>query len=229
MSENATRISDGERIKIGTCESMYYLRFDQRGDVQYPWPTLSDDPEQLDPFLYRFPDPHEDGTKPGEYDGAWGGIKLSIPGFWGQFEGVEHGVIQATARNGYLFNLPCPEGKPDLYRGPYAEAPQAHRNGGTTTLVITAQRWYAGRLVLVISCAGCDHQIRLPELTDALPVLEALQREGDAKLQEAKRYWGGPDTSEEQRAQIQANMARRAGYWFEVAKRITAGYSGVTK
>lgn len=228
MSENATRKSDGQRIKIGTCESMYYLRFDQRGDVDYPWPALSDDPDKLDPFLYRFPDPREDGIKPGEYESAWGGIKLSMPGYWSTFEpgSVDHGAIQASVpRHGYLFNLPCPEGNPDLYKGPYAKAPQLHRNGGTTTVIVTAQRWYAGRLVLVVSCAGCDRSIRLPELTDALPILEYLQKQGEAEMREAERYYGGRDTTPEELVQIQAGMAKQASYWFEVAKRVIAGYS----
>lgn len=225
MSENATRISDGQNVKIGTCESMYYLRFDQRGEVTYPWPTLTDDPDQLDPFLYRFPDPKEDGTLPGEYESAWGGIKLSIPGFWANFEGIEHGAIQATTTSGYLFNLPCPEGNPDSYVGPYGKAPQMHRNGGTTTVVVTAQRWCEGRLVLVVSCAGCGHQIRLTELTDTVPILEALQRLGEAGIREAELWRGGRDTTDEARAQVQTNMAKQAGYWFEIAKRITAGYT----
>lgn len=224
MSENARRKSDGQDIKIGTCESMYYIRFSQRGDVDYGWPALSDDKEKLDPFLYRFPDPREDGTLPGEYESAWGGVKLSIPGFWGTLEGVDHGCIQATAREGYLFNLPCPEGNPEMYKGPYGTAPQAHRNGGTTTVIINAQRWYAGHLALVVQCAGCQRSIRLQDKTDALPILEALQKEGAAQMREAEFYRGSRDTTDEERAQIQANMAKRAGYWFEVAKRVIAGY-----
>jgi hypothetical protein len=228
MGENATRKSDGQRIKIGTCESMYYLRFDQRGDVDYRWPALSDDVEKLDPFLYRFPDPKEDGTLPGEYESAWGGVKLSIKGFWSTFEpgSVDHGGIQATDTHklGYLFNLPCPEGNPDLYKGPYGEKPQAHRNGGTTTVTINAQRWYAGHLALVVECAGCQRSIRLAEKTDALPILEALQKEADAQLREAEFYRGSRDTTPEELEQIKGNMVKRAGYWTEIATRILAGY-----
>lgn len=33
MGEYAVRISDGERIKIGTCEDMLYLRFEDRHKV----------------------------------------------------------------------------------------------------------------------------------------------------------------------------------------------------
>ena len=33
MGEYAQRISDGERVKIGTCEDMLYLRFEDRAKV----------------------------------------------------------------------------------------------------------------------------------------------------------------------------------------------------
>jgi hypothetical protein len=227
MSENARRKSDGQNVKIGTCESMYYLRFDQRDQVDYPWPALSDDPETLDPFLYRFPDPREDGTDVGEYESGWGGVKLSIPGFWAGFEpgSVDHGIIQATARDGYLFNLPCPEGNPELYKGEHGKGPRAHRNGGTTTVIVTAQRWYAGRLVLVIDCAGCSRSIRLPELKDAAPILDMLERLGKSERQQADCWFGGRDTSEQVREEVRANMRKQGDYWDEVARRITAGYA----
>jgi hypothetical protein len=227
MGEMATRKSDGERIKIGTCESMYYLRFDQRGDVSYPWPALSDDVEKLDPFLYRFPDPKEDGTLPGEYESAWGGVRLSLPQFWKSLEGgAEHGTIQATdtQRRGYLFNLPCPEGNPATYDNTFGEGPRVGRNGGTTTVIINAQRWYGGHLALVVECAGCHRSIRLPEKTDALPILEALQKEGEAELRQAEFYRGARDTTPEELEQIRGNMVKRADYWFEIAKRVIAGY-----
>lgn len=227
MSENAHRKSDGQRIKIGTCESMYYLRFSQRADVDYRWPALSDDPEKLDPFLYRFPDPKEDGIKPGEYESAWGGVKLSIPGFWQDLAGVEHGIIQATdtRRLGYLFNLPCPEGNPDLYKGEYGKGPRIHRNGGTTTVTIVAQRYYAGHLALVVSCAGCERSIRLPELSDATVILDALKAMGDSERRQADLWFGGRDTSEEIREQVRNNMRKTGAYWDEIAARVIAGYS----
>jgi hypothetical protein len=49
MGEYATRKSDNEYIKIGTCESMYYLRFDDINQVVYeydldgkPCPTINE-------------------------------------------------------------------------------------------------------------------------------------------------------------------------------------------
>lgn len=34
MGEYAKRMRDGERVKIGTCENMYYLRFEERHQVE---------------------------------------------------------------------------------------------------------------------------------------------------------------------------------------------------
>ena len=230
MGEDARRKSDGQQVKIGTCESMYYLRFDQRGDVDYRWPALTDSTEKLDPFLYRFPDPKEDGTLPGDYDGAWGGIKLSVDGFWSQFEpgAVDHGSIQAHGHDGYHFNCPCPEGNPDMYVTKYdGTKPHVFRNGGTTNVVINAQRWYAGRLVLVVQCAACQRSIRLAELKDVQGILDHLKKYADGHRWEAEKGWnlGGPGTAPHILEQLKANELKKAAYWDEVAARIITGYN----
>lgn len=60
MGEYAKRKADGTDIKIGTCKSMYYCRYDQRKEVEYPYNS--------DNFYWRIPTPDEDGTLPGDYD-----------------------------------------------------------------------------------------------------------------------------------------------------------------
>lgn len=229
MGEYARRKSDGQSIKIGTCESMYYLRFSQREAVDYRWPALTDSTEKLDPFLYRFPDPREDRVLPGEYDGAWGGIKLTSKDFWASFEpdAVDHGSIQAKAGEGYMFNLPCPEGNPDMYVTTYdGTKPHRFRNGGATTVIINAQRWYEGRLVLVVQCAACGRSVRIPDLGNVQPILDELKVNADHHRFMAQRHMlGGPDTPEHIVEQLRANERRDAEYWDEVARRIVAGYN----
>jgi len=66
MGEYALRKSDDTEIKIGTCEDMYYLRYEDRDKV-------SKLPNSLDPrteynLRFRLPFPDEDDIKPGEYD-----------------------------------------------------------------------------------------------------------------------------------------------------------------
>ena len=50
----------GEEIKIGTCENMYYLRFDQRHKVKALPGNV--DPNGADAYAlrFRFPWPNED-------------------------------------------------------------------------------------------------------------------------------------------------------------------------
>ena len=55
---------NGQQIKIGTCESMYYLRADQAHLVQ----AMSGNVNPItdcESIRFRFPFPEEDGCKPG--------------------------------------------------------------------------------------------------------------------------------------------------------------------
>ena len=67
MGEYATRKDIGERIKIGTCESMYYLRADQAREV-YAEPGNVDPIADAAAIRFRFPFPDEDGIEPGNFD-----------------------------------------------------------------------------------------------------------------------------------------------------------------
>jgi hypothetical protein len=69
MGEFAKRHSDGQSVKIGTCEDMYYLRLEDRDKVT---------PEPNSGFGYRFrlPFPNEDHFQPGEYDNAFRALRL---------------------------------------------------------------------------------------------------------------------------------------------------------
>ena len=59
MGEYAHRKKDGKEVKIGTCSRMYYCRYDQTGEINYPYMT--------DNLIWRIPNPDEDGTMPGDY------------------------------------------------------------------------------------------------------------------------------------------------------------------
>ena len=60
MSEYATRKIDGKEFKIGTCEDMFKCRYDQLGEITYPY--MSDN------LYWRIPTPDEDGILPGDYN-----------------------------------------------------------------------------------------------------------------------------------------------------------------
>ena len=103
MGEYAIRKSDNESIKIGTCESMYYLRYEDRGKVT---------PEQGSGFGYYWPlpFPDEDCIRPGEYDSCFRGIELTTGtcvGDNGEDEEFEFRPIGSDYDNKAPYHLVC--------------------------------------------------------------------------------------------------------------------------
>lgn len=66
MGEYAFRNSDGQHIKIGTCENMYYIRYEDRFKVRPDEYSL--DCSKETGLIWRLPFPEEDHLKPGEYE-----------------------------------------------------------------------------------------------------------------------------------------------------------------
>jgi hypothetical protein len=200
MGEYARRKSDGQEIKIGTCEDMYYLRADQRFQV-------SPLPGNLDPasksvvhvLRFRFPWPHEDGTQPGEfeeYEKAVAVHGVSAPA------GVEHHSVQFAAHAGYLVSLPCPE-------GPSSHGLTIHRNGFKGAVLLTQQKLLAdGRLVPICRCGGCGSAWRVEDPADIEAIAVAFRAEGD-RLERAGQFNG-------------TGKADRV-WWDKVADRVLAG------
>ena len=69
MGEYATRKADGVEIKIGTCETMYYIRWEDQSKVQ-PKPGSDFG------WFWRIPFPDEDSVLPGEYNPYERGLRL---------------------------------------------------------------------------------------------------------------------------------------------------------
>lgn len=164
MGEYAT--FRGNRIKIGTCEDMYYLRADQAEQVQR-------ESGSVDPILdragirYRFPWPDEDNSNPGEF--ADFDRAVAIHGVAAPAE-VDHYSVHFTTGKGLQVSLPCPfsiGGK----TVPYI----IHKNGWPGDIGIIRQRVWDGRLALVCKCMACGSLYRLPTEDDAKPVLDALE------------------------------------------------------
>jgi hypothetical protein len=187
----------GQRIKIGTCESMYYLRPDQAQKVEA-------EPHSVDPIrdaahlLFRFPFPDEDHIAPGAFEHVERSVAVRgvlVP------EGVEHGRVQFIAP-GYNTMLPCPEGNEIRKLGD--AGPTIHRNGFPGAVRIVQQRLWKGHLALVCACGGCKNHYRYPLLADAAPVVAACRAE--AELQRVRD-------------------SLSAEWWNTVADRIVAGYT----
>lgn len=178
MGEYAKLISTGERIKIGTCEQMYYLRADQV-HLMEGGPDCVDpkDPEYAGQVRFRFPFPDEDKIEPGQFrdhDRGLGVYGIEPP------KEIDHRSLQFTRNyptsNGVLLSLPCPRGEHahagirvsyNLYSGP---------------VEIHSQRLIEGKLVLVCRCADCHALYRLPTLAECEPVIEALIKAGRADI-----------------------------------------------
>lgn len=159
------------RIKIGTCEDMLYLRWDQRHLVRAESGNVDVmNAEDLNTIRFRFPWPDEDGTAPGTFDRPDRSVRVENVPFP---DGMEHGTVQLrNEAAGYLVNLPCPEGPgphpiPQEGRG----TPMLFRNGFKGRVMLKQQAVRDGKLVSIFECGGCGHAFRvmcLPALEEAL-------------------------------------------------------------
>jgi hypothetical protein len=199
MGEYAKLKGTGKEVKIGTCEDMLYLRYDQREQV---WAQHGNvDPmnaEHQTSIRFRFPWPDEDATQPGEFADPFRRLAVHVPAP----EGVEHGHVQFVAqREGYNVCIPCPEG-PDTGHGL-----RVNRNGFAGPSFLVQQAVRGGRLVAIMECV-CGRRYNLPTIVDAEPVcLELLDR---AERYEIDRTTGEPTT--------------HGRFLMEVATRIREGY-----
>lgn len=192
---------NGERIKLGTCEDLMYLRLEDAPRLEVRGSGDTDPTRHLDVFRFRFPFPDEDGIQGGHYDAERG---VTIPGLEADPD-VDHFTVQFRNDAGLLVSLPCPQG---AYGKAWAKAADVtvHRNGYPGSVDLTAHRVWNGRVVPVLRCRPCRTAWRLEEPADAVDLLEAL----DAAAEQAATdiY---PDES-------------RAVFYRSIADRVRAGY-----
>lgn len=194
-------------IKIGTCEDLYYLRFDQRHLV-VPLPGSLDpaDPEMLAVIRFRFPFPDEDSIEPGDFKDPFRTVPLHgvKPPVDLEPYGGRHSTVQFRSAHpeGLRLMLPCPfssdgEGLPYQF------------NGFPGAVRIVQQAFRHGQLVTIAQCGGCAAIWRLDSLAEAEPVIAACRAQGDAIAQ----YEAGRP--------VPSDAAR----WYRIADRIAAGYA----
>lgn len=159
MGEYAKRKSDGAHIKIGTCESMYYLRLEDKNKVT---------PDSGSDFGYywRLPFPDEDGVLPGDYQDYNRGLRLykteKVNGseYCKDYENEDFcneypGTIQLYHKEaGLLVNLPCHHG----HKLP--EGVNAHWNGKGYSLELAHIRTAPEGIFPIIRCRHCNHMWR---------------------------------------------------------------------
>ena len=108
-------------IKIGTCESMYYLRYEDREHVEPMSGNVN--PAREKNLFWRLPYPDEDTQNPGTYEDYNRGERLykkGVGGYCHDFHDPElaesPGIMQMSHPCGLLVNVPCYHGEklPDL-------------------------------------------------------------------------------------------------------------------
>ncbi len=210
---------NGSRIKIGTCEDMYYLRPDQRHLVT----ALSGNADPMNPddlrtIRFRFPWPDEDGrtvdemTSIDRYERTCALNGLSAP----EDLMAEHYSVQFTAHAaGYVTSLPCPEGQP-------LESLKIHRNGFAGAFLLVQQGLRNGVWASIVQCGGCGLKWALRTLEDAEPAIVALCSEADRRQHQARvgPHHRNPDGTYDEEA-----IAYQGKWYHDLADRIATGYS----
>ena len=197
---------NGESVKIGTCEELFYLRFDQaEGFLRQCERQPGNLPpmEYLNPahgWKYRFPFPDEDNTDPGCFQDYNKSLCVSVdPDF---MNGVEHDTLQHecnTKQGGYRVNvsIPCPAtlaGNDDPATPKHSQLPDRF-----PMEIIQQKQMTNGQLWLVCRCGWCGVTFRL-SADEGMRIVEIIKE-------------GYPDL----------NNAHHL-YWRKVAQRIEAGY-----
>lgn len=165
MGEYANRKHDNARIKIGTCEDLYYLRWEdrycvtpQRGDI---------DPANETGLRFRLPFPDEDDVLPGNYEDYNRGLRLyrtvkdEMGREWTKDYQVsvaaDPGSIQFSHPSGLLFSIPCHHGAklPDI------PGISFHWNGKSHSIELCQVKTMPdGSVAPIIRCRHCGSKWR---------------------------------------------------------------------
>ena len=146
MGEYAKIKKTGYEIKIGTCESMYYIRFHDKDKVQYNFDKGK--------YYFRLPFPDEDNVQIGMYEPF---DRSLYCGFF-TIDDIEKepGIIQLYNKDcGLLVNLPCYHGSklPDLSS---VENAKAFWNGKNNPLELSSIKYEYGKITKpVFTCKCC--------------------------------------------------------------------------
>lgn len=167
MGEYARRISDNQEVKIGTCEFMYYIRYDDRN-------LVSKLPNSLDPVIeknlfWRLPYPDEDHIKIGEYKGFDRGYVLN--NYIAPETAKNFGTILIRSEMGILVNVVCYHGE----RLPVdTEEVSFHWNGKVDFYELAHVKNLPEEIKPIIRCRGCGH-IWNCEWEEILPFIKDIE------------------------------------------------------
>ena len=161
MGEYAIRNSDDQEVKIGTCEDMYYLRYEDRAKVRKLANSL--DPARELNLRFRLPFPDEDSVRIGEYEIYDRGERLyTKDDTYAQDLRIpddDPGVIQLHHESGVLVNIPCHHGVklPDVTG---EDDVKVFWNGKSWALELSSLKNTEDGIKPVIRCRFCKHAWR---------------------------------------------------------------------
>lgn len=176
MGEYAERKSDGIEVKIGTCDSMYYLRYEDRNKVKPVENSLN--PAGEDCLFWRLPFPDEDNIQVGEYTDYKRGYRLyknekderghewsvnfSDPKTVG-----DAGIMQFHNDSGLLVNVKCFHGEklPES-----TEDAQFHWNGKSWHFELAHIQNMKDKVLPVVRCRFCGNMWRY-DWNDIMPFI----------------------------------------------------------
>jgi hypothetical protein len=169
--------NDGRRIKVGTCEDLYYLRRDQLHTLS---PEGQREYGRADIYRTRFPFPDEDDLPAGGFDDYGRGLLLPFTTAaddpWAQAPGQHDTLYHAcNVRGSYNVNvaLPCPAS------GLGASSPI----NGFPVEIIQQKALASGEVALVLRCGWCHSAYRLGR-DEALALCERLEA-----VNHSRDYW----------------------------------------
>lgn len=183
MGEYAIRKSDGEHIKIGTCETMYYIRYEDRSKVEaLPCSVDLKDAHKYG-LRFRLPVFSEDGIEPGNYEESEGSIPLFHEKTKKNFpiKGGKPGLIYVTHKDsGVQVTFPCYHGEklPESYgKGDDEVSFRSFHSHAISELVyLKAARMFNSDVILpVVRCKACGEEWRA-KWEDILMYIEPAYR-----------------------------------------------------
>ncbi len=162
MSEYATRKIDNTEFKIGTCEDMFKCRYDQLGEITYPYMSNN--------LFWRIPTPDEDGTLPGDYNHSLlredGHIPWKLMIDTSKFGDDDIASLQQTGTiqlkepsMGFLVNICCPHGLPmeQFKINKKSTVISMGYNGRQDTLYLKGLKNEPSELKVLVECSACRH------------------------------------------------------------------------
>lgn len=182
MGEYATRRADGQKIKIGVCEDLFYLRIEDAHKVA-PLPGNVDASVETG-LRFRLPYPDEDELGPGEYEDYARGLRLyrtvkDGKHAWSEdfapawLADADPGTLQLRHEaSGLLVSVPCHHGErlPDV--GPNMTA---HWNGkGHSIELYAVKRCPSATVLPVVRCRHCGTKW-LATWDDVLPFVPGAE------------------------------------------------------